>query len=110
MLRQCLACWNMGAAGDEAGAQSSARQDTVEMLVGFVEQSDGPTAAQIVDIAQVYLSLCTILTEGIVHSQCNLISWLQRCSLHTETPRVGKNLQMTQASQLCLLDCAIMTA
>jgi hypothetical protein len=42
----------MGAAGDEACAQSSARQDTVEMLVGFVEQSDGPTAAQIVDIAQ----------------------------------------------------------
>jgi len=52
LLRQCLACWNIGAAGGEAGAQDSGRQDTVEMLVAFVEQSDGPSAAQIVDIAQ----------------------------------------------------------
>ena len=52
LLRQCLACWNLGAAGGEA-AQESTRQDTVEMLVAFVDQSDGPAAAQIVDIAQV---------------------------------------------------------
>lgn len=52
LLRQCLACWNMGAAGSDVGAQDTAMQDTVEMLVAFVEQSDGPSAAQIVDIAQ----------------------------------------------------------
>ena len=33
--------------------QDSAVQDTVEMLVSFVEQSQGPSAADIVDIAQV---------------------------------------------------------
>jgi hypothetical protein len=43
----------MGAAGSDVGAQDTAMQDTVEMLVAFVEQSDGPSAAQIVDIAQV---------------------------------------------------------
>lgn len=43
----------MGAAGSDVGAQDTARRDTVEMLVAFVEQSDGPSAAQIVDIAQV---------------------------------------------------------
>ena len=53
LLKQCLACWNLGSSSSEAGLQESAVQDTVEMLVSFVEQSHGPSAADIVDIAQV---------------------------------------------------------
>lgn len=53
LLKQCLACWNLGQSSSEAGLQETAVQDTVEMLVSFVEQSQGPSAADIVDIAQV---------------------------------------------------------
>ena len=56
LLKQCLACWNVGSAQNEAVVQDSAVQDTVEMLVGFVAQSEGPSAADIVDIAQVKAS------------------------------------------------------
>ena len=54
LLRQCLACWNTAATVGGAEAEPG-MQDSVEMLVSFVEQSDGPTAAQLVDIAQAIL-------------------------------------------------------
>ena len=84
LLRQCLACWNLGAAGGEA-AQESTRQDTVEMLVAFVDQSDGPTAAQIVDIAQVSSHSCmsrSLKCMHMMHVSSNMCEEACRCSTH----------------------------
>lgn len=49
LLKQCLACWNVNS---EPGSEI----DTVDRLAGFVQQSQGPSAVQIVDIAQVNTS------------------------------------------------------
>ena len=52
LLKQCLACWGAGltAHREEDAADS---QDAIEKLVAFVEQGEGPTGSQIIDIAQV---------------------------------------------------------
>ena len=84
LLKQCLACWNQGQSSSEAGLQETAVQDTVEMLVSFVEQSQGPSAADIVDIAQV---------------RCCSPSQLQECRLVLRNRSRGGILSPTSSGQ-----------
>ena len=93
MLRQCLVCWNTAATISGAEAEPG-MQDSVDMLVSFVEQSDGPTAAQLVNIAQAILPIKVLNVHSALSRKLDIHSGsgkhhFQSCTGFLEFPCIS---------------------